>query len=158
MSAPELCGLLLEAAQRDLRLIESNLRNPGCSDEVFGFHAQQAAEKSLKAWLRYRNVEYPHTHDVYTLMTLLSHHGEDVGHYHALESLTPFAVQFRYEGLDLSEERLDRKAVLKVVRDLVANVRGWVEGAGPSLREQHAVYKVKRASPRRVKKTLKKKR
>jgi hypothetical protein len=51
MSVPEICGTLLASAQRDLDLLESNFENTRCADEVFGFHAQQATEKTFKAWL-----------------------------------------------------------------------------------------------------------
>ncbi len=33
------------------------------ADEVFGFQAQQAAEKTLKAWLTVLGLEYPRRHD-----------------------------------------------------------------------------------------------
>jgi HEPN domain-containing protein len=32
-------------------------------EEVFGFHAQQAIEKTLKAWIAVRRLAYPKSHD-----------------------------------------------------------------------------------------------
>ncbi len=57
MSDFEHARSLLRMAQRDLNALRGMI-NPAVdptqvffSDEVFGFHAQQAAEKSLKAWI-----------------------------------------------------------------------------------------------------------
>ena len=50
---------LLEMAMGDLNslrgmVISASTANDGFfSDEIFGFHAQQAAEKCLKAWLQH---------------------------------------------------------------------------------------------------------
>ena len=52
---------LIEAAERDL----SALRGMGdagvFADEIFGFHVQQAVEKSFKAWLALLGETYPTT-------------------------------------------------------------------------------------------------
>jgi HEPN domain-containing protein len=61
--------LLLTAASRDLRALQG-MTDPGVfADEIFGFHAQQAAEKALKAWLSALDVEYPRTHDLTMLLS-----------------------------------------------------------------------------------------
>jgi hypothetical protein len=39
-------------------------------EEIFGFHAQQVIEKSLKAWLTALHLVYPKSHDVNTAMRL----------------------------------------------------------------------------------------
>ena len=61
--------LLLTAASRDFRALQGTM-DPGVfADEIFGFHAQQAAEKALKAWLSALDVEYPRTHDLTMLLS-----------------------------------------------------------------------------------------
>lgn len=68
--------LLLAAASRDFRALQG-MTNPGVfADEIFGFHAQQAAEKALKAWLSVLDVEYPRTHDLTMLLALLEAHAQ----------------------------------------------------------------------------------
>ena len=43
---------------------------PAVTDAIVGFHAQQTAEKSLKAVLAARGVYFPFTHDLRVLMDL----------------------------------------------------------------------------------------
>jgi HEPN domain-containing protein len=54
-------------------------------------------EKSLKAWLVLRGIDYPRTHDLNVLLGLLEDHGQDIEAFWGLLELNPFAVQFRYE-------------------------------------------------------------
>ncbi len=95
------------------------------ADETFGFHAQQAAEKLLKAALLAGGVVCPRTHRLGDLLDL----GYDRGlplpeEFEELNRLTPFAVEYRYEFYAEEVERpLDRPAVLEQVRRL----RAWVE-------------------------------
>ena len=51
MSAPDHARGLLLMARKDFDAIRGKIGNPLFADEVFGFHAQQAIEKSLKASL-----------------------------------------------------------------------------------------------------------
>jgi HEPN domain-containing protein len=53
---------LLAAAQKDLRALRGMTDADTFADEIFGFHAQQAVEKALKAWLALLGEEYPRTH------------------------------------------------------------------------------------------------
>lgn len=48
------------------------------SDEIFGFHVQQAVEKALKAWLSHLGVSYPKRHDLDELAALLEDAGQTI--------------------------------------------------------------------------------
>jgi len=52
---------MLAAAYKDWRALAGMADPDVFADEVFGFHAQQAVEKALKAWLALLGVEYPRT-------------------------------------------------------------------------------------------------
>jgi HEPN domain-containing protein len=66
------------------------------ADEIFGFHAQQAAEKALKAWLSLSSMDYPRIHDLEELLVLLTQHEATIPEqFYGLIDLTDFAVQFR---------------------------------------------------------------
>ncbi len=62
------------------------------------FHAQQAAEKSLKAVLALNEVEYPRRHDLGELLELVKPLVPDVARYEGrIIGLAPYAVEVRYE-------------------------------------------------------------
>jgi HEPN domain-containing protein len=42
---------LLLMASKDMKAMELMMSPEAIDDEIFGFHAQQAVEKSLKAWI-----------------------------------------------------------------------------------------------------------
>ena len=71
MTDIEHARMLLIMARKDLTAL-CGMTDPGIfAEEVFGFHAQQAVEKSLKAWLSLQRVGYPKTHDISLLIRLL---------------------------------------------------------------------------------------
>jgi HEPN domain-containing protein len=115
---------LLDMARKDLTALE-NMDDP-CAfpDEVFGFHAQQAAEKSLKAWLALLGREYPMTHDLSFLLRLLEDAGADIERFWGLVEFNAFAVQFRYEAYDGQDAPLHRGEARGVVKGLTEHVEG----------------------------------
>ena len=99
------------------------MTDPGVfADEVFGFHAQQAIEKTLKAWIALLGQEYPFVHDVDALLNKLDKLGCDVSSLRGLVELNAFAVQFRYEAFESQDEPLDRPAVISTVDGLFQKV------------------------------------
>ncbi len=96
------------------------LGNALFADEIFGFHVQQAVEKTLKAWLCAYAVDYPLTHDLARLLTMLEKLGVDVKLFWPLVQFTIFAVQARYEdGLSALDEPLERAVEIENVRSLL---------------------------------------
>jgi len=64
----------------------------GVRDRAFGFHAQQAVEKLLKALIGGHEVRYEYTHDLRTLIERLTLLNEELpGDTILLESLTDYA-------------------------------------------------------------------
>ena len=55
--------MFLRKARQDLVAAEALAVTPGVSDEIVGFHCQQAAEKLLKAWLTQRARSFPRVRD-----------------------------------------------------------------------------------------------
>lgn len=85
-------------AKSDLKLAKLGL-NEDVLPEQICFHAQQAVEKTLKAILLSRKVDFPFTHDLEELLDSLEAakieippNLSDVG------ALTPYAVETRYPG------------------------------------------------------------
>ena len=51
MSVPETAVMMQTMAGKDLAALRGMQDSTLFADEIFGFHAQQAIEKSLKAWI-----------------------------------------------------------------------------------------------------------
>jgi HEPN domain-containing protein len=112
---------LLALAEKDYKaaLILARAEDP--QTEAAGFHLQQAIEKSLKAWLALRGVDYPRTHDLNPLLGLLEDQGESIERFWSLLELNPFAVQFRYELAGEAFPNFEQLAQL--TRQLLAHVK-----------------------------------
>jgi HEPN domain-containing protein len=82
------------------------------------FHAQQCAEKYLKALLMVRRQAFPRTHDLAALSDLCLQNGISIPvHQDALERLAAYAVQVRYPGADPTpEEAREALRIAQAVR------------------------------------------
>jgi HEPN domain-containing protein len=64
-------GQWLDYAEEDFRLAQYALTlSSGCPYRLIAYHAQQCAEKYLKAYLVYHMVDFPYTHDMQNLLEL----------------------------------------------------------------------------------------
>jgi hypothetical protein len=114
-------------ARKDARAL-AGMRDPEVfADEIFGFHAQQAVEKALKAWCAHRGITYPLTHDLSELLSLLREDGCDVDAFDDVLRFNSFAVLFRYESLDETLPVFDRETVVRDIDDLLEEVAQRLE-------------------------------
>ena len=60
--------MLMRKAAEDEAVLDAILGVETISDEIFGFHCQQAVEKLLKAWLTNQGVHYPKTRNLQALI------------------------------------------------------------------------------------------
>jgi HEPN domain-containing protein len=94
--------------------------------DVVGFHAQQAAEKYLKALLTRRQIEFPKTHVIKRLLILLEPVDPTIAEALADANwLSPFGAEIRYPG-DLIEtlpgDEVRAGQLARKVRDAVMAV------------------------------------
>jgi len=81
----------------NMAIVARNHRTTEILAEQICFHTQQAAEKSLKAVLLYNSIGFRFQHDLAYLLGLLENANIPVPADIAdVESLTPYAVDFRY--------------------------------------------------------------
>jgi len=95
----ELVRQWLKKAEDDWRLRRRLAMDSGSYAEASAFHAQQAVEKYLKAFLTWHQVEFLKTHDIKRLLTLASTRDPSLAE--ALSDaadLTAYAVEYRYPG------------------------------------------------------------
>src|SRR5947207_1179747 len=87
----------IEKANTDFEAAEQLSTQSGRFPVIVAFHCQQAVEKYLKAFLVYRQVEFPKTHDIAKLLERVAI--VDAATAESLkeaDSLTPFGVEARY--------------------------------------------------------------
>jgi len=112
----------LRHAWSDLELARVG-RNSKILLEDLCFHSQQAAEKALKAVLVLKSVPFPKTHNIGTLLDLLSEGSNLPEEVKGSASLTDYAVLTRYPG-DL--EPVTEEEYLEALRIAQAVVQ-WAE-------------------------------
>ncbi|RMF35972.1 MAG: HEPN domain-containing protein [Chloroflexi bacterium] len=119
----ELVAEWMRRARSDLE-VACMTEDQRIAPEILAFHAQQAAEKALKALLVQRQVEFPRTHAIGALLNLCRAAG-----YERTEALadavilTRYAVATRYPG---EEEPVTRQEAREAAA-LAERVLAWVE-------------------------------
>ena len=119
----------LDEASRSLRMADRDIHafhvlkdDPGCHLSVVCFHAQQAIEKSFKAVLFSRRIEFKRTHNLTELASLLRQEGVEIPVADIqLLRLNPYAVTLRYDEADI--ELVGREDAAR----WVADIRKWAE-------------------------------
>jgi HEPN domain-containing protein len=89
----------LRHAKADLALAASPLPRDGLYSTLC-FHAQQAVEKSVKAVLVFRGIDFPKVHSLTRLIDLLPADIERTSRLIQSARLTVYATVFRYPGED----------------------------------------------------------
>lgn len=118
-AAKTVAQMLVDAAAQDLAACTLLSSGVGIGDAVVGFHAQQAVEKSIKAVLSARGIEFRRTHDLVTLLDLIQDNGIQMPPgADWLDELNPYAVEARYGTID--PEGLDRSGIASVVAQVIA--------------------------------------
>jgi len=108
-------AVLVRKAEADAIAVRELASNPEITDEIVGFHAQQAIEKWLKALMAYRDMNETRIHDIGRLLQLLQNDGARLpDNAEQLDDLTIYAVPMRYDEL-LDAEPLDREATVELV-------------------------------------------
>jgi HEPN domain-containing protein len=118
---------LMLMAKKDINALISMMSSDEIADEIFGFHAQQAAEKTLKAWIDAAGGTFGWVHDLRILLLTLQDLGFSIERYQDLISLNNYAVQFRYEPMGEEDESIDRADTIHLVESLYEYVRNFLQ-------------------------------
>lgn len=127
MSDRKCARALIKAAESDMRAVQGMSDPAFFSDEIVGFHAQQAAEKLLKAWLALLGLTFPLTHDLGALLDMLGRSEPAAEKFRGFVALNPFAIQFRYEAVGEEMDPLDRDNLVKQLRLLSESVQAALQ-------------------------------
>jgi len=141
----------LNKAEEDYSLAKHLVEEDASFYSAISFHAQQAAEKYLKAFLVDRQIEFPKTHDLAGLLDLVSVGDKELADsLREIVVLTSYGVDARYptDLPSISCEEAGRAVELatKVSTAIVLAISGTAKHK--SVRESPApAYRTKRARP-----------
>lgn len=127
----------LGKADQDLGAAQVLLESGTENYENVGFHAQQAAEKYLKAFLVHHQIEFPKTHDLTKLRGLVAPVDAELAAALApADVLTPYGVEFRYPrelgetSREQSQEALDLADAVQ--SSILESLRAYLDAGRPS--------------------------
>jgi len=111
-------------AESDFRTAEHLCQGGPDFAEGVAFHSQQAAEKYLKAFLVWHQIEFPKTHDIEALLKLAGKAEEKIPEIlREAVILTPYGVDYRYPGEYPEVKRSDAERALLLADRVRAEVR-----------------------------------
>lgn len=106
MSAPLVQEWISKAEQDWQAALQLLAGRPETVPDVIAFHAQQTIEKYLKALLFQEGEDPPPIHSLGALLDrVATRHPEMESLREDVESLTPFAVRFRYPGSSIAADK-----------------------------------------------------
>jgi len=123
----------LEHADEDLRLAKHAFKlSSSRPNRLIAYHAQQCAEKYLKAFLALKKVDFPYTHNISLLLEMSSKHAEWIKDLSEAETLTDYAVTARYPGAEKVTKK-DAELAVKVADKVRSVVRKAIKQEGLKL-------------------------
>ncbi|UCE05210.1 MAG: HEPN domain-containing protein [bacterium] len=123
--------LWISHAEEDLRLAQHGLKlKSSCPYKLIAYHAQQCAEKYLKAFLVYHKIDFPYTHNISRLLELCADKADWTEKIKDAEELTPFAITTRYPGEyeEVTKENVVR--AIKIAKSVKRTVRAALAHEG----------------------------
>jgi len=119
----------LQFAEADLASAEHVLSGQKpCPYWIVAYHAQQCAEKALKAFLISREQEYEYSHDLRLLMDSCEQAGADwVARVRPSEKIMTFSVVAKYPSRIRKVSKADAELAVRLARDVLNAVSGAIE-------------------------------
>jgi len=125
----ELVRQWLAKAEEDFGVAKHLIHEDSPYLATVGFHAQQAAEKYLKAFLVWRQIEFPKTHDLDKLLDLVAVvENAFAASLRDVSGLTDYGVDIRYPG----DRREISRSEARMAVELAKKVREAVLGSLPA--------------------------
>ncbi|MBI5115240.1 HEPN domain-containing protein [Candidatus Poribacteria bacterium] len=116
-------------AESDLKMARLAAGDSSIRREQVCFHAQQAAEKAIKAVLLSREIEFPLTHDIEELLKIAEDNGVQLPE-NICEAglLTPYAVETRYPGYSYEVTETDLNEAMRMAELVMAWASAMLKG------------------------------
>ena len=115
----------LDYDDEDLRVARHGFSMPGNPpSRLIAFHAQQCAEKHLKAYLVFRGIDFPFTHNVRRLLDLCATYAAWAEQLRDAEELSPYASTARYPGVDVEVSEAEARRAVQIAERVRETVTG----------------------------------
>lgn len=122
--------LWIRQARTDLGLADMVLASAQVDPDPACYHAQQAAEKALKAVLVFLQVQYPFTHDLDAIRGHIPPGWGVRGEFRNLKKLSDWSFKARYPGGWAPPTRTDAVEATRLARAIYEAVLSDLEGHG----------------------------
>ncbi len=120
----ELVKEWLKKADNDIKIAKLALQHDLEVTDVICFHAQQATEKILKAYLIYNHISFKKTHNLVYLLNLINEiETVSDNYYNIVENLQDFAVSVRYP-MDIAEPTFEEA---HLALEMVDEIQKYIE-------------------------------
>lgn len=129
MKATDIALALVAKASEDIHVLSALRSDLQTTDAIWGFHAQQAVEKLLKALLTKQQTSFPFTHRLPELADIVDAWPSRFSdHFEPLLDLTPYAVEYRYSFLpgNIPEPALNRANLLLLIEEFQRTVESEI--------------------------------
>ncbi len=121
----------LDYAAEDLRYAKIGLTQVGEEPaRLIAYHAQQSAEKNLKAYLIFRKFKFDYSHSIAYLLDCCGRYALWVDELRDAEELTPYAVTARYPGIASFLKLENARRAIAIADKVEAVVRDGLKQEG----------------------------
>ena len=105
-----------------------------CPYRLIAYHAQQCAEKYLKAYLIFYGIDFPYTHDISELLELCGYTGASwVNELQEAEELSLYATATRYPRISDKVSKEEAYRAIQIADRLRQTIRDVLLNAGIAL-------------------------
>jgi len=123
----------LAYADEDLRLARHGFSVPDAPPyRLIAYHAQQCAEKHLKAYLVFHAVDFPYSHNLRRLLELCANQADWAERLREADELTPYAITARYPGEDEEVSEVEAHRAVEIALRVRQTVRQSLRQEGLS--------------------------
>ena len=120
-------GAWLAKAANDMLNIENNLSAKNIPWDTVCFHAQQAAEKTIKAYLAYHSLLIPRTHDLVALLSKATEIESSLEQLTGLcQRLNYYAVSSRYPDHLFEPDEKEGKEMVTISQAIQRTVKEFL--------------------------------
>jgi HEPN domain-containing protein len=127
----------LAYADEDLRLARYGFSMPERPPyRLIAYHAQQCAEKHLKAYLVFHALDFPFSHNLRRLLELCATQADWAEQLRDADELTPYAITARYPGEDEEVSEAEARRAVEIALRVRQTVRQSLHREGFDVPEE----------------------